>query len=184
MAKRERGIKVGFDKQNLKVINDMFKQLPKQVAQHKVWIKFWRHNSKPLQKAAKQNAEAIGGTGQLARSIGFFTTKASREFMGGYVGPRVKGAYGKMDLQDKSGKELKGKKMYTKSGFYGAFVEYGGEVMHWGKATSKNQPFMKKAWASAHKQVLMNGMRDAATIFQRALKIHERRLKKYGRFGY
>ena len=76
------GVKIEVDKGNLQAIDRMFQQLPKQVAQHKVWIKFWRKNTKPLLKAAKQNAEAIGGSGQLARSMGFFTTKSSRKFLG------------------------------------------------------------------------------------------------------
>ena len=75
-------------------------------------------------------------------------------------------------------------KQYTKSGFYGAWVEYGGEVKFGGKGTGTDQPFMKKAWDSDHKMVLVNGMKDAQVIFERALKIHERRLKKYGKLGY
>mgnify|MGYP003649308652 FL=1 len=161
------GIKVEVDKNNLRDINLMFQQLPKQVDQNKIWVKFWRENSKPLVKAAKNNAPK-GKTGRLAASVGFFTTKASRKYNGGYVGPRVKGAF--------SSKK--------KSGFYGAWVEYGGETKFGGKGFGKNQPWVSDAWSSAHKQVLASGMKSAEKIFERALKIHTRRLKKYGTLGY
>ena len=157
---------------NLRDINLMFKQLPKQVSRDKTWIKFWRHVSKPLVKAAKTNANNLNrskkGTGQLAKSISFFTTKKSRKYLGGYVGPRVKGAF----------------KSKEKSGYYGAWVEYGAEVMFGGKGKGEDQPFMQKAWDSENKMVLADGMKDAQIIFERALKIHERRLKKYGKLGY
>jgi len=170
------GISVEVDKNNLRDINLMFQQLPKQVDKNKVWVKFWRENSKPLQKAAKQNAAQLRGEGhdQLAKSVGFFTTKASRKYLGGYVGPRVKGVFAKPDKKTGKGK----------SGFYGAWVEYGGSVKFWGKGVGKNQPWMSDAWDSAHRQVLNNGMKSAEKIFARALKIHERRLKKYGTLGY
>mgnify|MGYP003146117925 CR=1 FL=1 len=168
-------ITVEVNKQNLRDIELMFKQLPKQVDQSKVWVKFWRHVSKPLVKAAKSNAQALGGTGQLANSVGFFTTKASRKYNGGYVGPRVKGAFAKKDKE--TGK-------YSKSGYYGAFVEYGGEVNFGGKGTGKNQPWMANAFNTEKGTVLSNGMKDAEKIFERALKTHTRRLKKYGKLGY
>ncbi len=162
------GVKVEVDKNNLRDIDLMFQQLPKQVDKNKVWVKFWRENSKPLINAAKQNAQKLGASGRLAKSVGFFTTKASRKYNGGYVGPRVKGAF----------------RSKEKSGFYGAWVEYGGSVKFGGKGFGKDQPWMSDAWDSAHRQVLNNGMKDAEKIFARALKIHERRLKKYGTFGY
>ena len=157
---------------NLRDINLMFEQLPKQVSKNKTWIKFWRRVSKPLVKAAKTNAENLNrskkGTGQLSKSISFFTTQKSRKYLGGYVGPRVKGAF----------------KSKEKSGYYGAWVEYGGEVNFGGRGYGTDQPFMKKAWDSDHRIVLLNGFKDAEIIFDRALKIHERRLKKYGKLGY
>ena len=33
--------------------------------------------------------------GTLKKSIGFFTTKTSKKYLGAYVGPRVKGAFSK-----------------------------------------------------------------------------------------
>lgn len=162
------GISLTVDKQNLKVINDMFKQLPKQVDKNKVWVKFWRENSKPLVKAAKSNAQGLGGTGQLAKSVGFFTTKSSRKYNGGYVGPKVKGAF----------------KSKEKSGYYGAWVEYGGSVNFGGKGTGRDQTWMADAFSSAHQTVLNSGMRSAEKIFLRAVKSHEKRMAKYGKLGY
>tara|TARA_R100001143_G_C3333349_1_gene120548 strand:+ start:564 stop:1064 length:501 start_codon:yes stop_codon:yes gene_type:complete len=162
------GVSIEINKQNLIDINLMFKQLPKQVDQNKVWVKFWRESTKPLVKAAQENAEALEGTGQLAKSVGFFTTKASRKYNGGYVGPKVKGAF----------------KSKEKSGYYGAWVEYGGEVNFGGKGTGSNQTWMADAFNAKKNIVLENGMKDAEKIFDRALKIHERRLKKYGTLGY
>lgn len=162
------GISVEVDTNNLRDINLMFQQLPKQVDKNKIWVKFWRENSKPLVKAAKNNASQLGGTGQLAKSVGFFTTKASRKYNGGYVGPKVKGAF----------------RSKKKSGFYGAWVEYGSEVKFGGKGFGSSQPWMKDAWDSAHRQVLSSGMRDAEKVFQKALKTHTRRLSKYGTLGY
>ena len=175
---------VEIDTKNLTDIDLMFRQLPKQVSQDSVWNKFWRRVSKPLVKAARSNAKQLKGSGQLAKSIGYFRTKASKRYHGGYVGPRVKGSFATKQTETSTGKKLKGVKQYTKSGFYGAWVEYGSEVKFGGKGYGKkDQPFMKKAWDSDHKMVLVNGMKDAQVIFERALKIHERRLKKYG-LGY
>lgn len=171
-------VSIEINKQNLIDINLMFKQLPKQVSEYKTWTKFWRYNTKPLIKAAQENADKLGGTGQLGKSIGFFQTKASKEYLGGYVGPRVRGVFAKRD------ESLKGKKQYTRSGFYGAFVEYGETTKFYGRGTGENQPFMKNAFDSKKGITIQNGMKDAEKIFDRALKIHTRRLKKYGTLGY
>ncbi len=167
---------IEVDPGNLRAIDKMFKQLPKQVDKNKVWVKFWRENSKPLVRAAKANAQQLRGKGhdQLAKSVGFFTTKSSRKYNGGYVGPRVKGVFSKPDKNTGKGK----------SGYYGAWVEYGGDVNFGGKGKGKNQPWMADAWSSAHQQCVSNGMRDAEKIFARAVKIHEKRLAKYGTLGY
>jgi hypothetical protein len=153
---------------NLRAIDKLFKQLPKQVDKNKVWVKFWRENSKPLVKAAKANALALEGTGQLAKSVGFFQSKASRRYNGGYVGPRVKGAF----------------RSKSKSGYYGAWVEYGADVKFGGKGFGKNQSWMEDAWNSSLMQVINNGMRDAQKVFLRSVKSHEKRMAKYGRLGY
>ena len=186
---------VTMNVQGLKEIKEMFKQVPKQVKDYSVWTKFWRLNSKPLIAAAQREAPVAkkdipypnqgakaylrnldiakeeGGLfikrGTLRDSIGFFKTRASKKYLGGYVGPRVKGKY-------------KG----PRGGYFGAWVEYGSEVMHYGKFKGKNNPFMARAWKTASGTVLTNGMKDAEKIFARVIKIHERRMAKFGRLGY
>tara|TARA_R100001163_G_scaffold22987_1_gene19384 strand:+ start:572 stop:1093 length:522 start_codon:yes stop_codon:yes gene_type:complete len=171
-----KSVRVEVEVLGYREISQVFDALPKQIDKNKIWLKFWRENSKPLVKAAREKAQQVGKTGQLARSIGFFTTRASRKYNGGYVGPRVKGAFAK---RDDSGK-------YSKSGYYGAWIEYGGSVMFGGRGTARkgDQPFMKPAWESAHQTVMSNGFRAAEKVFKRALKTHNRRLTKYGYFGY
>ena len=124
--------------QGIKEIEAMFRQVPKQVSQDKIWARFWRLNTKPLVKAAQDNAPIAKKDvpyspaykkRTLRKSIGFFRTRASKEYLGAYIGPKVKGKFKK-----------------NKGGYYGAWVEYGGEVMHYGKFKGKNQPFMKRGW--------------------------------------
>ena len=166
--------------QGLQEIDKMFQQLPKQVKQTTVWTKFWREVSKPLVKAAKEGVKDSGKnkkywrdksveipSGTLKKSIKFFQTKAAKKQLGGYVGPKV----------------YRGKKAAL-GGWYGAFVEYGSEVMHYGKFKGKNQPYMKRGWEAAHKIVLANGFKDSIKIFERVMKIHEKRMKKFGKLGY
>lgn len=171
---------ISVEVMGLKEISEMFEKLPKQVSRKATWTKFWRDVSKPLVRAAWQEAPVADKDipypsdpsklitkGTLKKSIGFFTTKASREHFGGYVGPRVKGRF----------KEHKG-------GYFGAWLEYGDEVKFFGKHKGKADPFMAEAWEKGYKQVLSGGMKSAEKIFKRALKSHERRLKKNGTLGY
>tara|TARA_Y100000401_G_scaffold3047_1_gene2175 strand:- start:9056 stop:9619 length:564 start_codon:yes stop_codon:yes gene_type:complete len=164
----------------LKEIEQMFQQLPKQVSQKATWTKFWRDASKPLVKSAQNEAPVADKDipyppkpaltikrETLKKSIGFFTTKASRENYGGYVGPRVKGRFKK-----------------EKGGYFGAWIEYGNQVEFFGKYTGRAQTYMADAWETSHRSVMMGGMKSAEKIFTRAVKIHERRLKKYGTLGY
>jgi len=174
----ENGISVEL--KGLKEINQMFMQLPKQMDQDKIWAKFWRKNSIPLKKAAQDGIKDSGKdrpyfrdkkqtikSGTLRKSIKFFRTKKSKEVHGGYIGPKV----------------FRGSKA-AQGGFYGAFVEYGNEVMHYGKFKGKANPFMKKAFSAKKDIVLANGMKDAEIIFARSVKIHEKRMQKYGKLGY
>lgn len=160
-----------------KELNNLFMQLPKQVSKNSIWQKFWRKNSKPFIDAAKSNLNGLTGqnnqknvkrTQQLKNSIGYFTTKASKKYFGGFVGPRVKGRFKSKD----------------KSGYYGAWVEYGGEVKFGGRGFGKDQPFMKPAWEGAYLKVQQNSMNDAEIVMAKAIKSHEKRLQKYGKFGY
>jgi len=153
-----------------KELEEFFKRLPKQLNNPKNLTKIFRENSKPLTLAAKGFVPVK--TGQLMRSIGFFTTKKSRKIGGGYVGTRVTGAFGR---KDKEGK-------YSKSGFYGAFVEYGGEVNLGGNAPSKkgNQEFMKPAYEQTKNTLMSNMLRDSRKMMLREVK----RLRKFGTLGY
>ena len=54
-----KGVTIEVDRNNMKAIDNMFKQLPKEVSKNKTWLKFWRENSKPLQRAAKENAAKL-----------------------------------------------------------------------------------------------------------------------------
>ena len=95
-----------------------------------------------------------------------YRTRASKQVYGGYVGPRVKGKFRK-----------------NKGGYFGAWVEYGHKIKHKGSMT-KDNPFMEKAFKSKSGTVMSNGFKDAEKIFVSAVKSHEKRLQKYGSFGY
>ena len=150
----------------VKELDKMFKQLPKQIKQAKIWTKLWRNVSKPLVKQAKSNVPSK--TGQLKKSIAFYQGKKSRKNMGGFVGYRTKGAYAKGG----------------KTGFYGPFVEYGDEVMFWGKGTGKAQKIMTPAWNATKNQMNKDMIKEAIKAMATLIKSHEKRLQKYEKFGY
>tara|TARA_R100001163_G_scaffold1123_1_gene1661 strand:- start:627 stop:1184 length:558 start_codon:yes stop_codon:yes gene_type:complete len=170
-----------------KEIEDLFKTLPGMINRDGVWKHFFREVSKPVVKKAKEKADAISnesptGTGQLGKSIGYFTTKASRKYNGGYVGPRVKGRFAKKS-QTYKGKNKK--KIYGVSGFYGAWVEYGSEVKFGGKGYGrKSQPFMRPAFDETKVEMMNNALKDAEKVVAKQIKRHERKLQKHGYFGY
>ena len=185
MAVTRKGIEVF----GVKEIQDMFAKLPKQIknGEGKAWNKFWKETSKPMQRQAQINANGINsskkGTGQLSRSIGFFTTRASRKAMGGYIGPRVKGRFAKKaDENEYRGNNKK--KMYSKSGFYGAWVEMGSEVKFGGKGFGSDQPFMQPAFDSTKNIVNLNARKDANRVMEKLIKSHMKRTEKYGHLGY
>tara|TARA_R100000664_G_C2727489_1_gene119017 strand:+ start:124 stop:669 length:546 start_codon:yes stop_codon:yes gene_type:complete len=163
----------------IKAIEAIFQELPKEVKKDAVWAKFWKKQTKPLAEAAAKNAPIAekdykyprgGGIvkkGTLKNSIEFFRTRASKEQFGGYVGPRVKGKFSK-----------------EKGGWYGAFVEYGSEVKHYGKFYGKDNAFMKKAWNEKSLTVMDGATQGAIKIFEAAVKKHKKRLDKYGKLGY
>tara|TARA_R110000824_G_scaffold19865_1_gene76040 strand:+ start:770 stop:1255 length:486 start_codon:yes stop_codon:yes gene_type:complete len=155
-----------FNIKGQKELRELFKNLPKKVDNPRVWAAIWRKNAKPLVKAAQSKALALGGTGQLSRSIGFFSTKASRKEGGGYVGPRIRGAFAKKDASGK----------YSKSGYYGAFVEYGNFRYGPGKA----QAFMQPAFVSTKDLMLVSSLADAKKVLEREAK----KLAKWGTLGY
>lgn len=156
-----------MDKNTIKLIgadglNDFLKRLPNILNNPKNLTKIFRENAKPLVKEAK--ALAPKKTGQLSRSIGFFTTAASRKVGGGYVGPKVRGAF----------------RSKEKTGFYGAFIEYGGKVKFGGKGFGTTQEFMQPAYNNKKNTMMINLLQDAKKVMYKEIK----RLRKFGTLGY
>ena len=183
---------VSVEARGIREINQMFNQLPKQVNKTLIWGRFWKKVSEPLKEAAQNNAPLLKpasrknvsyprtkgekqegaknltiARGTLKKSVQFFRTRASRrkDVNGGYVGPRVKGKFKK-----------------NMGGFYGAFVEYGHRKR--GGGTTKPNNWMERAFREKSESVLATGFKDAEDIFVKAVKRHEKRLQKYGTFGY
>lgn len=182
--------KVTMHIEGIKEISDMFKQFPPQVNKDAVWAKFWKQattelltaakNEAPLLKAGKGKKSSRMGVpyppnpkltiarGTLKKSIELFRTKASKgDIHGAYIGPVVKGKYKK-----------------NKGGYYGAWVEYGDQVMHYGKFKSKGNKFMHRAWAAKNSSVMNKAYKLAEDIFAKTMKTHERKMKKHGILGY
>ena len=163
--------------EGVKELQDLLAQLPKKLNNDKMFNKFFRENSKPLIKQARANLvkEKADKTGRLKRSIGYFTTRRSRKFLGGFVGPRVKGAFG-------AGKKTKSGE--GKSGFYGAWIEYGDEVMFGGRGPMKRaKKYFEPAFQSTKKIMLNNTTKDLEKVVQRSLRSYAKRTEKYGIFG-
>tara|TARA_R100000278_G_scaffold123244_1_gene112208 strand:+ start:958 stop:1524 length:567 start_codon:yes stop_codon:yes gene_type:complete len=173
----------------VKEIQNMFSKLPKSIrnGEGKAWNAFWKENCKPMQKQAQLNANEISnkskrGTGRLGRSIGFFTTKESRNAMGGYLGPRVKGRFAKKTSDAKAtGKNRN--KLYGKSGFYGAWVEFGSKIKFGGRGLGQDQPFMQPAFEATKDIVNANARRDAQKVMEKLIKRHAKRTEKFGILG-
>ena len=155
-----------FKLQGAKESADMFGKLPKQINKYNVWKALWRKIGKPALNDAQSKVPEK--TGRLKNSLGFFTTRATKNFMGLYLGPRVKGAY-------KSG---------GKSGYYVSWIEYGNEVMFWGKGVGTAQKYMKPAWDKNKIPMTQKALKEATELVARVIKRHEKRLQKYGRAGY
>jgi len=162
--------KANFKIEGVKELSDLFAQLPKTLNNDKMFNKFFRENSKPLIKEARANLvkEKADKTGRLKRSIGYFTTRRSRKFLGGFVGPKVKGAF----------------KTKSKSGYYGAWIEYGDEVMFGGRGPMKRaKKYFEPAYQSTKKIIEKNTVQDAEKVIARTVKSYARRTEKYGIFG-
>ena len=163
-----------------KEIERMFNQLPKQVNKDTIWGRYWRKVTKPLVQTTESQAPIAKRNipyppdksltierGTLKKSIGFFRTRASKgDIHGAYVGPRVRGKFKK-----------------NKGGYYGAWVEFGDEVMHFGKFRSKGNKFMTRAWNAKGASVNQDGVKEAGKIFDSAVKSHTKRMK-FGSLGY
>ena len=155
-----------FKIQGAKEIAIMFGALPKQIKQYNVWKALWRKVGKDALTEAQNRVPK--DTGRLRDSLAFFTTRKTKNFMGLYFGPRVKGVY----------------RTKERSGFYGAFIEYGDEGMFYGKGRGKAQKFMKPAWDNNKVAMTQNAFNEAIDVAAKAIKRHETRMKKYGKLGY
>ena len=177
--------------QGAKEIADMFGALPKQIKQYNLWKALWRKIGKPALNQAQGLAPKLGDSGKasqvtqargvvyppddskriakgtLKKSIGFYTRRDSKHHLGMYLGPRVKGAYAK-----------------NKGGYYGAWLEFGNEVMHFGKYKSRATKFMAPAWEGNKIKMTQSAFSKAGNIVAKAIKRHEKRMQKYGRAGY
>jgi hypothetical protein len=169
----------------------MFGALPKQIKQYNLWKALWRKIGKPALSKAQSLAPKLGDSkksssltvvkgvvyppdhskritkGTLKKSIGFFTTRDSKNHLGLYLGPRVKGKFRK-----------------NKGGYYGAWLEFGNEVMHFGKYKSRATKFMQPAWEQNKIQMTSKALKEATNIAARAIKRHEKRMQKFGTLGY
>ena len=101
--------------------------------------------------------------------------------MGGYIGPRVRGRFAKKNT-DYVGDNKK--KMYSKSGFYGAWVEMGSQIKFGGKGFGSDQPFMQPAFDATKNIVNLNARNDANKVMEKLIKSHMKRTEKYGTLGY
>ena len=87
--------RVGVNVVGMKDLQNFMKRFPDLLNNSKNLERIFRENSKPLQKQIKKNIAGMSfkngstGSNQLEDSVGFITTKASREFGGGYVGLRA-----------------------------------------------------------------------------------------------
>tara|TARA_R100001594_G_scaffold109635_1_gene144367 strand:- start:223 stop:765 length:543 start_codon:yes stop_codon:yes gene_type:complete len=178
---------VTMEVKGIKEIKNMFNEFPKKVNKDSIWGRFWKQSTTKLVETAKGNAPLLKpnkynrtgipyppdksktiSRGTLRDSLEFYRTKASKgKIHGAYVGPRVKGKFSK-----------------NRGGYFGAWVEYGNEVMHFGKYKSKGNPFMQKTWKQEKNSVLRDGFKRAEKLFKAAMKAFERRMNKYGSFGY
>ena len=165
--------KVTFELQGMPKVIQMFKQIERwkdSKAADAAWVRLWKKTMKPLQDAAIRNAPESDKDipyppnkslkikrGTLKDSIQWFRTPASRDYNGGYIGPRVKGKYGK-----------------NKGGYYGAWIEYGDQVEHFGKYTSEGKTFMKDAFKAKGSSVIRS-------IYPLAEKMYKRAARKFAK---
>ena len=104
------------------------------------------------------------GSNQLEDSVGFITTKASREFGGGYVGLRAKGSF----------------KNKEKSGFYGAWIEVGNQAKNKTYKFGPAKPFIGPAYKATKNLLMNNILIDAKRVMYKEIK----KVRKFGTAGY
>ena len=190
-GRKSQQMKSAFKLMGGKEISEMFADLPKQIKKYNVWKALWREVGKDALRDAKALAPKLGDSGKtseitevrgvvyppdktkritkgtLKKSIHFFTTRDSKNHLGLYLGPRVKRTYAK-----------------NKGGYYGAWLEYGNEVMHFGKYKSRATKFMSPAWIKNKVKMMTTAFTKAGEVAAKAIKRHEKRMQKYGRLGY
>ena len=178
--------------QGAKEIADMFAKLSKDIGikQDTLWVRLWKKIGKTAMNDATGLAPKLGDSGKvdaitkargviyppdhskritkgtLKESIGFFRTRDSINHLGIYLGPRLKGRFSK-----------------NKGGYYGAWLEYGNETMHFGKYKSRSTKFMEPAWKKNRVGMTAGALKGAEEIAAKAIKARARRLKKYGILG-
>ena len=161
----------------MKELTDLINNLPRSINKYNEWKKVWRKVGKPAQQAAqgkiKDAKEAIPyppnktnkiEPGTLRNSIQFFTTKATKDMLGMYLGPRVKGKY-----------------RGHRGGYYGAWLEYGGSVKFFGKYTSHDRKFLEPAFNLTKGSMMSTALKEGEAIAFKAIKKWERETKKYGK---
>jgi hypothetical protein len=178
--------------QGAKEIADMFGKLSKDIGikQDLLWVRLWKKIAKPAMMDAKGLAPKLGDSkksspltvvrgvtyppdhskritkGTLKESIGFFRTRDSKNHLGIYLGPRLKGKFKK-----------------NKGGYYGAWLEDGDTTMFFGKYKGRATKFMDPAWNRNKISMTKNAFKGAEDIAAKAIKAHARKLKKYGTLG-
>lgn len=165
--------------EGLKELRDLIIDLPKSINKYSVWKTIWKKIGKPALITAQAEAPVSKKDipyppnksltiqrGTLKKSIGYFTTRSSKKYLGMYLGPRVKGKFQK-----------------NKGGYYGAWVEYGGEVRFFGEHTGRDNRFMEKAWKRNEVSMLTNLFKEGKKIIDKRWGAYTRRVQKLGTLG-
>ena len=132
------------------------RKIPYKVKKNKFLLAVFRAAAKPIIAQARMELSKYHDTGQLAKSIKAFSTKASRKLPAIYVGPKATGGSAKKDAQ-------------RGGGFYGAMLEYG---------TPTARPFMRPAWDKSQKQAESIMLAGVQTIVQKILSRETKGMKR------
>tara|TARA_R110002051_G_scaffold98296_2_gene168439 strand:+ start:2171 stop:2647 length:477 start_codon:yes stop_codon:yes gene_type:complete len=134
------------------------RKIPYKVKKNKFLLAVFRAAAKPIIAQARMELSKYHDTGQLAKSIKAFSTKASRKLPAIYVGPKATGGSAKKDAQ-------------RGGGFYGAMLEYG-------TPTASARPFMRPAWDKSQKQAESIMLAGVQTIVQKILSRETKGMKR------
>ena len=168
-----------IDIQGLKELNKLINDLPKSINKYSVWKGIWKKIGKPALNSASAGAPTAKKDipyppdrskmiqrGTLKKSIGFFTTRSSKKYLGMYLGPRVKGKFQR-----------------NKGGYYGAWVEDGGQVKFFGHTTGSDNRYMNNAWKQNNTRMLKDTLDEGKKIIDKRWMSYTRRVQKYGTLG-